>query len=61
MDKRELLKSMINNLINDKNEQAQLDLHGYLTTKMKEVSGIHQETSAAADIDDTDSEPREED
>jgi hypothetical protein len=40
MDKRELLKNVVNNIINDKSEQASLDLHNYMTLKMKEVSGI---------------------
>lgn len=40
MDKREALKSMLNNLINDKPEEASLDLHNYLTTKMRDVSGL---------------------
>ena len=42
MDKREALKSMLNNLINDKHEEASLDLHGYMTAKMQEISGIGQ-------------------
>lgn len=48
-----MLRSMVNNLINDKSEQASLDLHSYMTAKMKEVSGI---SSAEHDIieDDTD-------
>jgi len=40
MDNREALKSMLNNLINDKQEEASLDLHNYLTTKMKDVAGL---------------------
>lgn len=40
MDKREALRSMLNNLINDKQAEAELDLHSYLTDKMKEVSGL---------------------
>jgi hypothetical protein len=40
MDKREALRSMLNNLINDKPEEATLDLHGYLSVKMKEVAGL---------------------
>lgn len=40
MSDKEQLKSMLNNLINDNHEQASLDLHGYLTTKMQEVSGL---------------------
>ena len=42
MDKREALKSMLNNLINDKHEEASMDLHGYMTAKMQEISGIGQ-------------------
>jgi hypothetical protein len=40
MDNKEALKSMLNNLINDKPEEASLDLHNYLTAKMKDVAGI---------------------
>lgn len=39
-DKREMLKSMLNNLIHDKREEADMDLHNYLTAKMKSVAGI---------------------
>jgi hypothetical protein len=42
MDKRDALKSMLNNLINDKHEEASMDLHGYMTAKMQEISGIGQ-------------------
>lgn len=44
MDKREALKSMITNLINDRSEEASLDFHSYLTDKMRDISGV-----AAAD------------
>lgn len=40
MDNRAALKSMLNNLINDRQEEAQLDLHSYLTNKMKSVAGL---------------------
>jgi len=36
----DILRNMLNNLINDKPEEATLDLHNYLTTKMKDVAGI---------------------
>jgi hypothetical protein len=53
MDKREALRSMLNNLINDKQAEAQLDLHSYLTDKMKEVSGlvptVHHDTDLESD------------
>lgn len=45
MDKREALKSMLNNLINDKHEEASMDLHGYMTAKMQEISGIGQQVA----------------
>ena len=34
------IRNMLDNLINDKAEQAQIDFHEYLQGKMKEVSGI---------------------
>lgn len=40
MDKRELLKRMLHNLINDKPEEASLDFHNYITPKTREVAGI---------------------
>jgi hypothetical protein len=51
MDKREALKSMLNNLINDKPEEASLDLHNYLTTKMRDVSGLAAEVAVGGDDD----------
>ena len=48
MDKREALRSMLNNLINDKPEEATLDLHNYLTMKMKEVAGLTPAPETAA-------------
>lgn len=40
MDNKDALKSMLNNLINDKQEEASLDLHNYLSAKMKSVAGL---------------------
>jgi hypothetical protein len=34
------LKSMINNFINEKIEEATLDLHNYITAKTREVAGL---------------------
>lgn len=37
----EKLKSMLDNIINDKQEDAQVDFHSYVTDKMKEInSGV---------------------
>ena len=35
-----LLKSMLNNFINDRHEEATMDLHNYMTQKMRTVSGL---------------------
>lgn len=48
MDKREALKSMLNNVINDNTDAASLDLHNYLAVKMREVSGIAQAPAQVA-------------
>ena len=48
-DKKEMLKSMLQNFIKDQPEAAQLDFHNYISTKMTEVSGIKgQETKQTA-------------
>lgn len=52
MDKREALKNMITNLINDKPEEASLDLHSYLADKMREVSGLGDAPAEVVDDDD---------
>lgn len=40
MDRKEQLKSMLQNFINDKPEAAQLDFHSYVSDKMTDVSGM---------------------
>ena len=65
MDKREALKSMLNNLINDRPEEASMDLHNYLTDKMRDVSGLasasassdDEGTGSEVDLDDDDNDP----
>ena len=52
MDKREALKSMLNNIINDKSEEASVDLHNYLTVKMREVAGLGAEEQVSGTADD---------
>jgi hypothetical protein len=56
MDKREALKSMLNNLINDKPEQATLDFHNYLAPKMREIAGVGQPPATEVDTGDLDIE-----
>lgn len=58
MSDKEQLKSMLNNLINDNQEQASMDLHNYLTAKMQEVSGLGTVKSGSSD---TEIEPELED
>lgn len=53
MDKREALKSMLNNLINDKPEQAAMDFHNYLAPKMREIAGVGGAPTQSADAGDT--------
>lgn len=42
MDKLEMLKSMVTHMINDKPEEASLDLHTYLADKMRDVAGLNR-------------------
>ena len=52
MDNRELIKSMINNMINGNTTEAELDHHNYFAAKMREVAGItqpQQETEVVVD------------
>lgn len=51
-DRKELLKSMLNNLINDKQEDAAVDAHNYLSAKMKDVAGGGKEQIEEPDIKD---------
>ena len=55
MDSHDLIKSMINNLINEKVEEANLDLHQYLTLKVRGLSKLDEQLnlSEAAEIADT--------
>lgn len=48
MDKRDLLKSVLQNFINDKPDDAKADFHQYLTLKSKEITGIGAPAVAAA-------------
>ena len=56
MADKELLKSVLNDLINDKHEQASVSLHSYLTTKTQEVSGLAQQKTEVTDEIETDEE-----
>lgn len=43
MDKRDLLKSVLQNFINDKPDEAKANFHQYLTLKSKEITGLNAE------------------
>ena len=51
MDKRELLKSVLQNFINDKPDEAKADFHQYLTLKSKEVTGVGVPTATQETAD----------
>ena len=51
MDKREILKSVLQNFINDKPDEAKADFHQYLTLKSKEVTGIGVPTATQETAD----------
>ena len=61
MDKRDLLKSVLQNLINDKPDEAKADFHQYLTLKSKEITGIGANPVAqeTTEVKDTQTEPTE--
>ena len=48
---KQQLSQMINNLINDKPEQASTALHDYLAAKMQEVAGIKENYGSHDDKD----------
>ena len=37
MDKKEHLKSMLTNMVHDRDEEATVDFHQYLQAKMREI------------------------
>jgi hypothetical protein len=40
MDNKEALKSMLQDVINDKMEQASVTMHDYFVSKTREVTGL---------------------
>ena len=61
MDKRELLKSVLQNFINDKPDEAKADFHQYLTLNSKDINGIGANAVAqeTTETKDTQTEPTE--
>lgn len=54
LGKQELLRGMLNNLIDGNQEQASLDMHEYLKHKMREVAGLGQSQTDDSGINNTD-------
>jgi len=57
-DHAEQLKSMLQDIINDRHENATVTMHDYFVSKTREVAGFG--TSQVADIDDTDDQSDDE-
>ncbi len=54
MDKKELLKNMLQDVINDRMEQAAVTMHDYFVAKTREVAGLaptEVETEAPENIE----------
>lgn len=51
MDPRENLRNMLNNIINDNQEAASLDLHDYLKAKMRDTVGLPAADTTSVGID----------
>lgn len=51
-DPREQLKSMLQDLINDRQEQASVTIHDYLVTKTQQMAGLGGEQVDEVDPDE---------
>ena len=59
MDPRESLKSMLQDLINDRPEQAEVTIHNYIVSKTQQMAGLGQTAEiddVSGQIDDDDSQ-----
>lgn len=52
MDKKEYLKSMLTNMVHDRNEEATVDFHNYLQAKMREIVAPATATESQKTADD---------
>lgn len=53
MDPRESLKSMLQDLINDRPEQAEVTIHDYIVAKTQQMAGLGVAAPVATDDDVT--------
>lgn len=51
MDRQEQLKSMLQSIINGKEEEAAVTMHDYFVDKTREVSGLGSSFSADEDLE----------
>ena len=51
MADKQKLRDMLDSLIDSNSDQAQVDFHGYLEDKMKEVLSPEEVAAAIADVD----------
>jgi len=49
MDKKEHLKSMLTNIVHDRNEEATVDFHNYLQARMRELVNPQVEVTETDD------------
>ncbi len=52
MADKEKLRDMVDSLIDDNSEKAQVDFHGYVTDKMKDVLDINTDEADDEVVDD---------
>lgn len=53
MADKELLKNVIDSIVNDKGEEAEINFHKYLPGKMREILGTEEpEVTDELDVDD---------
>ncbi len=52
MADKEKLRNMLDNLVNDKSEQAAVDFHDYLGDKMKDTLGVEPPADTDEVVDD---------
>lgn len=53
MDNKDLLKGMLQDVINDRMEQASVTMHDYFVAKTREVTGLALPTETTEQHDDS--------
>lgn len=50
-DPKEQLKAMLQDLINDRPEQAEVTIHDYIVAKTQDLAGLSQDVAQTEDAD----------